>query len=40
MKKYFDENYRMFDKEEQNNTVISLANYCAHKMRLGDKNTR
>lgn len=37
MKKYFDENYRMFDKEEQNNTVISLANYCAHKMRLGDK---
>ena len=37
MKKYFDENYKLFDKEEQSNTVISLANYCAHKMRLGDR---
>lgn len=37
MKKYFDSNYKLFDKEEQSNTVISLANYCAHKMRLGDR---
>ncbi|HMS34880.1 MAG TPA: hypothetical protein PKC91_12425 [Ignavibacteria bacterium] len=37
MKKYFDANYKLFDAEEQSNTVISLANYCAHKMRLGEK---
>jgi len=37
MKKYFDDNYKLFDKEEQSNSVVSLANYCAHKMRLGDK---
>ncbi len=37
MKKFFDGNYNLFDKEEQSNTVISLGNYCAHKMRLGDR---
>ncbi len=37
MKKYFDKNYKQFDADEQSNTVISLANYCAHKMRLGDR---
>ncbi|HQY21739.1 MAG TPA: hypothetical protein PLX80_12930 [Ignavibacteria bacterium] len=35
MKKFFDENYFLFDLNEQSNTIISLANYCAHKMRLG-----
>ncbi|MEO8664421.1 MAG: hypothetical protein ABI462_02900 [Ignavibacteria bacterium] len=35
MKKFFDENYDLFDPREQSNTIISLANYCAHKMRLG-----
>ncbi|MDQ3021860.1 MAG: hypothetical protein M3R36_15005 [Bacteroidota bacterium] len=37
MKKYFDENYNLFESLEQKNTVISLANYCAHKMRLGKR---
>lgn len=37
MKKFFDENYDLFDIMEQKNTIISLANYCAHKMRLGNK---
>jgi len=37
MKKYFDENYNSFDSVEQSNTIISLGNYCAHKMRLGNK---
>jgi hypothetical protein len=37
MKKYFEENFAGFDLQEQVNTIISLANYCAHKMRLGDK---
>lgn len=37
MKKYFDENYQLFDKSEQSNTIITLGNYCAHKMRLGNK---
>ncbi|MBK7446108.1 MAG: hypothetical protein IPJ45_08805 [Ignavibacteria bacterium] len=35
MKKFFDKNYDLFDKQEQHNAIISLANYCAHKMRLG-----
>lgn len=35
MKKFFDTNYILFDKIEQSNTIITLANYCAHKMRLG-----
>jgi len=35
MKKFFDNNYDLFDKQEQHNSIISLANYCAHKMRLG-----
>ncbi len=37
MKKFFDENYDLFDRLEQKNTLISLANYCAHKMRLGNR---
>ncbi|MEO8446736.1 MAG: hypothetical protein ABI528_04530 [bacterium] len=37
MKNYFDENYDLFDAVEQSNTIISLANYCAHKMRLGNR---
>lgn len=36
MKKFFDENCDSFDITEQKNTITSLANYCAHKMRLGD----
>lgn len=35
MKKFFDKNYDLFDKQEQHNAIISLANYCAHKMRSG-----
>ncbi|MBK7160924.1 MAG: hypothetical protein IPH77_20865 [Ignavibacteria bacterium] len=34
MKKFFDKNYDLFDKQEQHNAIISLNN-CAHKMRLG-----
>jgi hypothetical protein len=36
MKACFDRNYDLFDKQEQHNAIISLANYCAHKMRLGN----
>ncbi|MBV6477587.1 MAG: hypothetical protein HGGPFJEG_00326 [Ignavibacteria bacterium] len=36
MKNFFDENSDSFDTTEQKNTIISLANYCAHKMRLGN----
>jgi hypothetical protein len=36
MKACFDKNYDLFDKQEQHNAIISLANYCAHKMRLGN----
>lgn len=35
MKSYFDENYHVFDIKEQKNIIITLANYCAFKMRLG-----
>lgn len=37
MKKYFDDNFELFEKAEMKNTIISLANYCAHKMRLGNR---
>lgn len=37
MKKYFEENYDLFDIQEQRNTIISIANYCALKMRLGNE---
>lgn len=37
MKNFFDKNYSRFDSVEQSNTIISLANYCAHKMRLGNR---
>lgn len=37
MKTFFDNNFKLFDKQEQHNTIVSLANFCAHKMRLGDR---
>jgi hypothetical protein len=37
MKSFFDENYNVFDIKEQKNIIITLANYCAFKMRLGQE---
>ncbi|HMS35106.1 MAG TPA: hypothetical protein PKC91_13575 [Ignavibacteria bacterium] len=37
MREYFDKNYHLFDEREQSNSIITLANYCAHKMRLGNR---
>lgn len=37
MKKYFEKNFDRFEMLEQKNTIISLANYCAHKMRMGNE---
>ncbi len=36
MKKYFEEHSDQFDILEQKNILITLANYCANKMRLGE----
>lgn len=35
MKKFFEANSNLFDIKEQKNIIITLANYCANKMRLG-----
>lgn len=37
MKKFFEHNYDLFDIQEQRNTIISIANYCALKMRTGNE---
>lgn len=37
MKKYFADNSDLFDIKEQKNIIITLANYCANKMRLGNE---
>ncbi len=37
MKKFFEANSGLFDIKEQKNIIITLANYCANKMRLGNE---
>lgn len=37
MKKFFEANSDLFDIMEQKNILITLANYCANKMRLGNE---
>lgn len=37
MKKFFEANSGLFDILEQKNIMITLANYCANKMRLGNE---
>jgi len=37
MKEYFEYNHELFDIQEQRNTIITLANYCALKMRSGNE---
>lgn len=37
MKEFFEANSSLFDFKEQNNTIVTLANYCANKMRLGNE---
>lgn len=36
MKEFFENNHELFSGQERKNIIITLANYCAHKMRLGN----
>jgi len=37
MKTFFEENYDLFDLQEQRNTLISLGNYCGSKINVGNE---
>jgi len=36
MKKFFEENYNIFDRQEQSEIITTLANYCTFKTRQGN----